>query len=53
MKKERGISSIWNLINNFVSSIKICECFLKMKVQSSINEFNDSIKIFGLKRGAK
>jgi len=25
----------------------------KFKVQSSINEFNDSIKIFGLKRGAK
>jgi len=40
-------------INNFVSSVKICECFLKMKVQSSINEFNDCIKIFGLKRGAK
>jgi len=25
----------------------------KMKVQSAINVFNDSIKIFGLKRGAK
>ena len=40
-------------INIFVSSVKICECFPKMKVQSSINEFNDSIKIFGLKREAK
>jgi len=39
-------------INNFVSSVKICECFPKMKVQSSINEFNDSIKIFGLKKEA-
>jgi len=39
-------------INNFVSSVKICECFPKMKVQSSINEFNDSINIFGLKKEA-
>jgi len=48
---HQNVRTDW--INIFVSSVKICECFPKMKVQSSINEFNDSIKIFGLKREAK
>jgi len=30
--------------------LRIVNVFPKMKVQSSINEFNDSIKTFGLKR---
>jgi len=34
-------------------ALRFVNIFSKMKVQSAINEFNDSIKIFGLKRGAK
>jgi len=34
-------------------ALRFVNVFPKIKIQSSINEFNDSIKIFGLKRVAK
>jgi len=33
-------------------ALRFVNVFPKMKIQSSINEFNDSTKIFGLKREA-
>jgi len=34
-------------------ALRFVNVFPKMEVQSSINGFNDSIKIVGLKRGTK
>jgi len=34
-------------------ALRVMNVFPKMKAQSSINEFNYSIKIFSLKRGVK
>ena len=38
---------------NMCQALRFVNIFSKIKVQSAINEFNDSIKIFGLKRRAK